>query len=52
MFKNSLIIHKEKTKEILCLISVFISDKDTAKLYVNDITSQLTNHVITRVKYY
>ena len=26
-------------------LSVFISDKDPAKLYVHDITYQLTNHV-------
>ena len=33
-FKNSLTNHKEKTKEIFVFMSVFIFDKDTAKLYV------------------
>ena len=33
-FKNSLIIRKEKTKEIFAFMSVFIFDKNTAKLYV------------------
>ena len=33
-FKNSLIIHKEKTKEIFAFMSVFIFDKNKAKLYV------------------
>ena len=28
-------IHKEKQKKYQCLMSVFISDKDTAKLYNN-----------------
>ena len=32
-FKNLLIIHKEK-KRNQCLMSDFISDKDTDKLYV------------------
>ena len=35
-FRNSLIIHKENlNKGYLCLMSVFISDVDTAKNYVN-----------------
>ena len=33
-FKNLSIIRKEKTKEIYVIMSVFISNKDTAKLYV------------------
>ena len=37
-FKNSLIIinfiHKEKNKRNLCSMSVFLSDKDTTKLYI------------------
>ena len=33
-FKNSSINHKEKTKEVFVFMSVFIFDKDTAKLYV------------------
>ena len=32
--KNSLIIRKEKTKENFVFMSVFIFDKDTAKIYV------------------
>ena len=32
--KNSLIILKEKAKEIYVIMSVFISNKDMAKLYV------------------
>ena len=31
---NNKFIHKEKTKEIWCWMSLLISDEDTAKLYV------------------
>ena len=35
-FRNALIIHKENlNKGYLCLMSVFISDVDTAKNYIN-----------------
>ena len=37
-FKNSLIIHLKKTKRNWRLNCVFISDKDTAKLYVQFFT--------------
>ena len=40
LFNNS-----ERKNKRKCLMSVFISDKDTAKFYVHDITTQLTNHV-------
>ena len=33
-FRNSSIIHKEKNKRNQCLRSVFISDIDMAKLYI------------------
>ena len=49
-FKNSLIIHKEKkTKE--CLLSVFKSDKDMAKLYVQFFWTKITPdlNISTRV---
>ena len=42
LFKNSLIIHKEKTKDILCLMSVFISDKDMAQLYLKFFYTKMT----------
>ena len=34
-FKNQLIIRKKKLKNFIRLMSVFISDKDAAELYVH-----------------
>ena len=52
-FKNSLIIHEDKTKEIhACLMSVFICDKDTLAVFDIFLAGLYGSHKVNPQNFY